>query len=121
MNKTELEIHKAESGEEGLLITINVFVLIIKSEISILFRLQGWVGSGGKGTIVLDDLVVKQISEAQEDSEATTTVKTSDVMDVSNKTAVKQSCVLDKDQGDCSANFTRYYYSLTTDACLKVR
>ena len=79
------------------------------------------MGSGGKGTIVLDDLVVKQISEAQEDSEATTTVKTSDVMDVSNKTAVKQSCVLDKDQGDCSANFTRYYYSLTTDACLKVQ
>ena len=79
------------------------------------------MGSGGKGTIVLDDLVVKQISEAQEDSEATTTVKTSDVMDVSNKTAVKQSCVLDKDQGDCYANFTRYYYSLTTDACLKVQ
>ena len=26
MNKTELEIHKAESGEEGLLITINVFI-----------------------------------------------------------------------------------------------
>ena len=70
--------------------------------------------------MVLDNLVVKQISEAEESTEATTTVADNDDLDVSNKTAVKQSCVLDKDPGDCSAKFTRFYYSLTTDACLKV-
>ena len=71
--------------------------------------------------MVLDNLVVKQVSEGEESTEATTTVAPSDDLDVSNKTAVKQSCVLDKDPGDCSAKFTRFYYSLTTDACLKVR
>ena len=27
-------------------------------------------------------------------------------------------CLLDKDKGNCSAEFTRFYYSLTADACI---
>ena len=50
MNKTELEEHVRESGEENLVIRIN-----------------GWLGSGGEGTVVMDDLRVRQVSTEELD------------------------------------------------------
>ena len=45
MNKTELEEHIRQSGEENLVIRIN-----------------GWLGSGGEGMVVMDDLRVTQVN-----------------------------------------------------------
>ena len=48
MNQTELAEHLRESGEENLVIRIN-----------------GWLGSGGEGMVVIDDLRVRQINSTE--------------------------------------------------------
>ena len=48
MNQTELEDHIRESGEENLVIRIN-----------------GWLGSGGEGMVVMDDLRVRQVNSTE--------------------------------------------------------
>ena len=50
MNKTELKERVRESGEENLVIRIN-----------------GWLGSGGEGMVVMDDLRVRQVSTEELD------------------------------------------------------
>merc|ERR1719369_1959431 len=93
MNKTEVQEHKKESGEEFLLVTI-----------------KGWLGSGQKGTVVLDNLNVTHVIE--DDSRGSSPDDTTDQ-------SSHPGCLLDKDKGNCSAEFTRYYYSLTADACIQ--
>ena len=48
MNQTELAEHLRESGEENLVIRIN-----------------GWLGSGGEGMVVIDDLRVRQVNSTE--------------------------------------------------------
>ena len=48
MNQTELEEHIRESGEKNLVIRIN-----------------GWLGSGGEGMVVMDDLRVRQVNSTK--------------------------------------------------------
>ena len=62
--------------------------------------------------IVLDNLSVKQVNESE------IVAGNSTVEGANNNT--KFSCVINKNIGNCKANFTRYYYSLTSDACVKV-
>lgn len=52
MNRTELEEHVRESGEQNLVIRIN-----------------GWLGSGGEGMVVMDDLRVRQLNQTELDLE----------------------------------------------------
>ena len=61
--------------------------------------------------IVLDNLSVKQVNESE-------IVAGNSTVEGANNT--KFSCVINKNIGNCKANFTRYYYSLTSDACVKV-
>ena len=62
--------------------------------------------------MVLDDLRVEQLNDTNglvENTPAPSGVDT------------RYRCVIAKQEGNCKANFTRYYYSLTSDACVKVR
>ena len=52
MNRTELEEHVRESGEQNLVVRIN-----------------GWLGSGGEGMVVMDDLRVRQLNQTELDLE----------------------------------------------------
>ena len=73
MNKTEVAEHIRESGEENLVIRIN-----------------GWLGSGGQGMVVMDDLRVRQVNttELEEINRNDTMISlgnTSNCVQVSNK------------------------------------
>merc|ERR1719219_3053685 len=46
MNSTNVEEHRKESGDKNLLVTIN-----------------DWLGSGGEGIVVLDNLNVSQVAD----------------------------------------------------------
>ena len=113
MNKTELEEHIRESGEENLVIRIN-----------------GWLGSGGEGMVVMDDLRVKQVNI----TELELLNINNTMMSLGNNSKCSQVSNIvywsrinshqihkcqDYEPGNCSARFTRYYYSLSADACIK--
>ena len=113
MNQTELEEHIRESGEENLVIRIN-----------------GWLGSGGEGMVVMDDLRVKQVNITElELLNINNTMmslgnnsKCSQVSNIVYWSRIKSHQIhkcQDYEPGNCSARFTRYYYSLSADACIK--
>ena len=109
MNKTELEEHVRESGEENLVIRIN-----------------GWLGSGGEGTVVMDDLRVRQVSTEELDqinlndtmTNLANNSKCIQVIKMPSYLLPSEPLCQDYDPGNCSARFTRYYYSLGADACI---
>ena len=47
--------------------------------------------------------------------------KDTDVLEaeVATKQSIHPGCLLDKNKGSCLARFTRFYYSLTADACIQ--
>ena len=60
--------------------------------------------------MVLDNLNVTHVIE--DDSRGSSPASTADQ-------SSHPGCLLDKDKGNCSAEFTRFYYSLTADACIQ--
>ena len=126
MNRTEVAQHRREAGTEWLSITV-----------------KAWLGSGGRGHVVLDNLNVTstntdlkhnilrtQIHSNIDAPSPTTTTKTTTTIRTTateNSTASRRSgaatvwtaCTAGREVGPCRARFPRYYYSLTADACVK--
>ena len=63
--------------------------------------MQGWLGSGQKGVVVLDNLNVTHIKE----DDAQISLETSTI--VSKHQSTHPGCLLDKDEGNCFSKFTR--------------
>ena len=101
MNRTEVQEHVKESGQENILITI-----------------KGWLGSGKKGIVVLDNLNVTQRDEG---SVTADNGLEGFIMETNNETSGRSDCLERRSAGDCAGQFTRYYYSLPGDACVQFR
>jgi len=109
MNESEVEEHRIESGEEFLLITA-----------------KGWLGSGKRGAVVLDNVNITHITEEQEkEAEREREAREMKELPMNKSSSLPPlssphpGCLEEKMVGECKAAFTRFYYSLTTDACIQ--
>ena len=66
---------------------------------------------------MLDNLNVTQVNETSVRAPGASLAGF--VMETNKETAGRANCLQVKDPGDCSAAFTRYYYSLPGDACIQ--
>ena len=67
--------------------------------------LQGWLGSGKKGAVVLDNLNISHLMEEEGESLAV-----SQAPSTLSSTSPHPGCLHDKDKGSCAASFKRFYY-----------
>jgi hypothetical protein len=63
---------------------------------------QGWLGSGRKGTVVLDNVNVTQIPEEEEERDSR--------QESVAEAGPHPGCLKERAVGSCKADFTRFYY-----------
>ena len=71
--------------------------------------MQGWLGSGQKGAVVLDNLNVTYLTK-MDNTEISS-------LNATTEHSSHPGCLFHKDSGNCSAKFSRWYYSMAADTC----